>query len=473
MATVFATYRDGYVLVSPRADALDAMLAQTGRLADNLSEARRAELTEPDLAVHMDAATASPMVEQMFEKMFEVYRAMLQTNEAESVETQMAGYQMGQEAMMGLLEQTQTGTMTLSLNDQGIHIGGAMEMDPESDLGAALASLGDAPSPTPNRVPDLPYAVAIAMNVDYTDEIAAVLDGLEETALAALPESYTVPADQLAQMRAIRTELGQQTTGVQYVVGADADGQMQIAAVMECVDSAEVMTLIRRGAESKLAMLEGLQTRDDLADDIGQIEMTYEQDTTTIDGVSVDTMCLTYPVSAEMPGAFEEMMMQFFGDGEMNAMMGAPDAQTVVATFGDPDLFVAALATCDGTGPIPANPDVAQAMAVIPGDACIVGLVNLKNAMQFSSAFTDDLVEATPMGMMMQGNVLQYMETEVPLVFYLQAEESTLRGTLFLPIETLRDAMQSSMRFMMEQIQQQMESGGNEPGHAPQNGGGF
>ena len=475
MATAFATYRDGYVLVSPRADALDAILAQSGRLADDLSDGQRQALTESDLAVHVDATRATPLVRQAFDKMFEAYQTMLQMAEAETTDTQIAGFRMGQDAMLDLVEQMQAGTMTLSFRPEGMHGSVAMAMDPDSDLGLALASLDFRPSPVPNRVPDFPYAVAVAANVDYTDEIASVLDTLEQTALASLPSQWAVPDEQLAELRTIRTELGRQITGVQYVVGAGAEGEMKIAMVMACADSEQMMTLIRQGVESELALLEDLQAREDnAAEDIHQIELAYEQDATTIDGVSVDTMHLTYPVSAEAPGALEEMMMGFFGDGELSVMLGAPDAETVVATFGDQDIFTSTLATCDGTSPIPVNAEVAQAMAVVPGDARLVGLINLKNAMQFSDAVAADFAEAAPAGMMMmQGNALQYMETDMPIVFYVQTEDSTLRTTMFMPIETLRDAMQSSMRYMMEQMQQQMESGSDEPQNAPENDTGF
>jgi len=453
--TLFAATKGGYVVLSTRADALAAALA-----AQPLAANQQAKLAGSDVAVHVDMARCSPIVQDMMQQFADVFEHMPTTAPAGAPAPPEEMQQQMQRMMKGyvgfadyLLDQVEAITMHVDIGEKGIHLGQTVAFVPDSTMGKIMAAqTGPSGESLLDRLPSLPYVAAFGAAFTQTDEINTLTQKVNEMFFSALDLDQELTEKLLAQANRFNDEV--ELRGTQFVIGGTpeaAPGALGVSIVYLCDNAAAMQGLMAEQVEFQTEFLNALSDETEVE---AQWTITYEPGAATVAGVSADRMRIGLPGTEDIE-EFGEVMTDVLGSEQIEVLVAPADAQTLVVTVGGGEAMLAeALTVADGSGPIAADPAVADALSAVPDDAWCVGVFSLTNVKDVAT----DLMAAVGEPEQADMFPLKYMTVQTPVVFYMASDEAALNLGLTVPAAMIGDAMQSSMQVMMEAMQQQMEA---------------
>jgi len=456
---MFAKSKGDYVALSPRLDALNAALSSETPAATTLAAGQLSRLQDADVAMHMNMVVSGPIIKQgieMFSGMINDMTAMAAAADPDAPQPpmDMDAFMSGYVTFYGdLVDQTDSVTLCMDVGEAGLIVDELVNFKADSAWGKMLAVQEPSDKPLLNRLPSLPYVLAVGSDVSYNPETAALVHSMSEAFLSdpALREKFSEEA--LAKSFEMSEKFYQNISAMQMVFGGmpeGADGAMAMALVYECKDAAALRTLTAEQVDLQEDMINTMVAAETPED---EWVISYETDALSVAGHSVDRMRVGMPESMMQPEV-SEMLTVLFGQEELELLVAAPTNETFVMTFGGGQAMLGeALKTAGGTGPIAAAPLVAQTIeASVPADAWCVGLFSVKHLGEVVAA----AMEAHEPGSA-EYFPLKYMETDTPVTFFVRNEGPLMHAGLHVPAVTIRDAYVSSMQVSGEQTQAMME----------------
>ncbi|MHC4563067.1 MAG: hypothetical protein ACYS8X_09880 [Planctomycetota bacterium] len=522
--TMFATTQGGYILLSPRTDALEAVTGGGSKFTDDLSEEELAKFAEADAAFHIDATVSPEMLDAGMS-------SMKMMGEGGRFFFPLAPADLGNileiygTIAKFLFEQMETMTVWLDSSPTAMNVMHAIAFDDDSLVGKALAAYEGGTESLLNRLPDMPYVAAMGFRQNHSEASKALNKQLRDMILALPSMKETYDEELLQRDAEIDAKMDEQVTGMQFVFGgAPAEsGTLAMALVIACKDADTVKGLLAESTEVQQGMInqaleaqqaknearrrewmeqrgedvdededmpseeEELQDLDDEVDDeiededmedadMGDADvaeaddaddaegedveedtpaftLTYTKSAETVDGLAVDRIDIDLPEEDAGDPELENALTNLFGSADLNVLVAAPDAQTVVLTFGGGEaMLTEALAkakAADGT--VATEETATEVMAIVPEDAFFVGVLDMKHL----ADVVGSAAEAVEPGAFFP---LKYVEAAKPFVAYGVIRESRLEGGLHIPVEPIQQVSQSVMRTMQEEMQREDEA---------------
>ena len=455
---MFAQATGDYVALSPRLDALNAALSFEKSAATTLAAGQLSRLADADVAMHMNMAVSGPIIKQgieMFSGMMNDMTALAATDpDAPQPPMDMDAIMSGYVRFYGdLVDQTDSVTLCMDVGEAGLTVDELVNFKADSAWGKMLAVQKPSNKPLLNRLPSLPYVLAVGADVSYSAEMAALAQSMSEAFLSDPTLRAKLPEDALARSLEMSKEFYQNISSMQMVLGGMPEGTpgaIGMAFVYECADASAVRTLTAEQAQLQEDVVNAMLAAETPEDEWA---FEYETDALSVAGQSVDRMRIGLPESMMQPEVVDVLNV-LFGQEELELLAATPTNETFVMTFGGGQAMLGeALKTAGGTGPIASAPVVAETIAkAVPDDAWGVGVLSVKHLGDVVAA----ALEANEPGSA-EYFPLKYMETDTPVVFFMRNEGPLLHGGLHVPAQTMRDAMLSSRQVSGEQVQAMME----------------
>ncbi len=387
MGPMLAGAKGGYLVLSPSKEALDAALGADKSFTTQLSAKEVDVLAGSDLAVYINMRVAGPIYAKMMEAVQSQFEMMApppgSAPEGGTVPpvppmfgpmtSLMPAYiQMYRE----LLSELQSVTVSLRVAQTGLLIDEVITFDPQGQFAKMNAAYANCPPASLDRIPDLPYVLAVSQNMatgaDRAESIDLGLDMIDKF-LAGL----SIAEETKTKVRQIAGGLCDQINGIQLVVGGAPQGAgvFGLACVLQCNDAEKLKSLLAEEASVAQELLTTL-----LGGEVADLRLTYESGVATVQDIQVDAISISHPKLDELDDEDLADMTKVLGEGKVRLFVAAADAKTVVVTFGGSEAFLAeAIKAAKGTGPIQGSPATAEVMKFLPPNSYSVMLFNVAN----------------------------------------------------------------------------------------------
>jgi len=388
---MFAATVGGYVIVSPNDKALTAIIESKTPVAKELSADVLAKVSKADLAIHVNMTVTGPllnkMIQQAEQQIAQMKQMMAQGGGGPMPSMGPMGMMMGVGDLLPMyrdaLSQIQGVTITAGFAKTGLLIEETVAWSPESKIGKSLASMKPPADKLVDRLPDLPYVLAVGAGWQNNQEITGTTMDMLAKLLGGVDEELRSRTLNLVKA------FYDQVSGLQLVAGGapKGSGLFGVAFVLKCKDSGTVKGLLaEKAAISKdllKSFLKGMMGPRDLTE-FDQLQIAYAKDVEKVDELSVDAVTIEHPELANMSDRDKEEMTKVLGDSKIRLLVAAPDKNTVVVTFGGSKTFLAETiaAAKAAKGTILADAAAAEAMAHMPKNLCSLALFNGGNLFQ-------------------------------------------------------------------------------------------
>jgi hypothetical protein len=245
---------------------------------------------------------------------------------------------------------------------------------PDSAYGKAMAAT-KAGKARLDTLPNLPYVLAlgtVGQNDPQTAKLSTdIIDGILKTDLLK-----SLPEEQKQRLQTIAREMNAEITGMQFVIGGAPAGKglFGAACVFQCKDAEKVKGLLAEEAK----LIEGM-VKHFAGDnpDVKKLAIRYIKSTETVGSVSADAIIVEHPDMETMAEQDRNEMKKVLGEDKIRLLVAAPDATTVVVTFGGSrDFLTEALKTATGKGTIGTGEAAADAMKLLPANCNTVIMLN-------------------------------------------------------------------------------------------------
>jgi hypothetical protein len=414
-----AAEKEGYVLLSERADALNAVQGSQVSVRTALTEAQRALMERCRAVAHVNVSYAAPMLREFLPAEAEEMRWAMSGPLDFPLFGVLNAIREGSphlESMMVGVRRVETGTLGEALID----------WKSDSPLGKAMAGLK--PGPVLDRLPNLPYAMAMGTALPSDEHGRAVMT----RQLHELVDENTDATDHPVTLRvkALLGELAGQVDQVQLVLGLapPGPGAFGLAAVARCRDAQATRDLL---AEAMWLTHQSF-TQQELGE---EMVLSYERGADSLDGLPVDHLTIT---EAD-PQSFEaELMRGLFGELAVRVRVVAPDEHTLVLTLGGGRAMLGeAVRACREGGGILRSPDAAESLEYMPHDPVAMMLI--------STGSFYDLMRRTMGAMMPAGGPAPeeslpfFLSARVPVALGQAVHGTTQETTLYVPDAVVRD----------------------------------
>ncbi len=474
----------GYVALSPRADALDALASMDKDITSRLSKEQAEFVAKSLVTIHMDFSSASGTMEKLFQK--------LQADLASKTGNQAAFARQLQPMILAqqqMYSQFSSMTAGLHLAQTGLVGEAMMAYKPDSEIGKALASV-TAPTTVPlNRLPNLPYVLAYGAGVqdgktlsaakqqsgmEILDKMmqAGALPGMDEKSMNLLKELITVTSEEISE--------------VQFVMGGSPEGSglAGLAAVVRCQNSTRLKNELvdktvslanqmidkamqnkkrQSGAEAPAQAAEIAPAGQAEAESKPatqpvepKIQLVVSKAADNIDGVSVDVVEIALPADTQEQAA--KQLTTLLGQDKLQILLAAPDEKTVVITFGGAKAMLAeTIRTAKAAnGTIPTDEGTIEAMKHLPANPMCIGLFNIGN---FS-----DLIGKIAAAMAPESGPPPFQITvKTPIAFGVGVKGSTQHMAFYVPTELVKEVSGIAAMFMGA-VRPPMQEAPSEPG---------
>ena len=374
----------GYVLLSPMAKALDAVLAARKKAPAELSKDEAALMNRSDLGAYFNMKIVGPLYIKLMKVMQEKAAA-----QQEAGGMPMNPFEaMGGAGMMDMFTkiysdvfgQMRSLTMGVQLADTGVVIEQMVSFAPDSKYAKMLAAYGDGGKPPLGRLSNLPYVLAFGMQLKEGEGKKAFAQLNQEMmdAIFSIEQLAGISDATKAKIKKLTAEEVDLVTGMQMVAGGapGGSGVFGIGAVIECKDSAKYKALMAEETTLGVELIKELIKEQELQ----QLQMTYDKGVETLGDVSIDAITISHPKLAEMPEGERAQFTAIFGEDKIRVFVAAIDKTTVVTTIGGGKPFLAdAIKRAKEGGSILAEPGTIQAMKYMPKNSSGVMLLNVGN----------------------------------------------------------------------------------------------
>jgi hypothetical protein len=467
---MLATEQGGYTVLSLRADVLDAVTAG-GETADSILDANETMVVgRSDIAVHLNMRVAGPVFDKLL-RMVEQQMAAAGAGGGPGMGPMMGpgASPEAMQKMLGwyreLLAQVDSATLTGRFVDEGLVFEELVSYVPDSALAQAVAAYQPAESGLLDRLPDMPYVLALgtrggSASIPQEQEmLSAYLDMLS----GSMPPG-TMTEDDQAEVLRIANGLNEQVGAMQMVIGGgpEAGGVFSLGVVMDCDNAEATRGLLRDafgvGEEVIKGMVPGGQAQN--------LQLNFAEGAEVVAGTSVDVIEFTDPGVEQMPEQEKQQMSSVLGEPKIQVRIASPDEKTVVLTFGGADAFMEqALQQAAGGGSIPTQPGTQTAMKYMPENPTGVLLFNLKNL------GTVIQQGAQKMGMAESMPPLNFTADTPLAAGGAVVGESSVHATFFVPSDAVQNVVQTAMMFMMGGMGGTGPGPGGPGGEQPMEGG--
>ncbi len=447
MGPMLAGQLGGYVILSPMAKALDAVVKAEKKAAAEVSKDRADVLAKTDVGMQINMKVAGPLYLAVMNKAV----AMQQPDMPKEMSTLMTSIL----PMYGRII-TQIDSLTITLNfarSGGIVFDEYVTVVPDSPLGKVMASFKSSGQGLVDRLPNLPYVLALGSEGTAKDP-----NGVQMEMLDALVKALPNLSDaSRANIKKICAGFDDQVTGGQLVIGGapEGSGVMGLAWVIACKDSDAVKQLLSDSSETILAVIKEV-AKDNKAD----VTIAYKKDADKLEAMSVDTITLGSAKMEKMEADDKAEMKALLGQDSLVFYVTAPDKNTVVVTFGgDKKMLQEAVKTAKTGGTIAKDAQVAEVLKALPKPLHGMALLNVGNLWQLigkGAAAVNKADQVPPIS----------LEAKTPLAMGVGFSGSTAQITFFLPNSLLKEGLEIFKQFMM------MGGAGPRGGNAPPAGGG-
>jgi len=419
-----------YVILSPRPDALKAVLAVDAKARPAATPPDHAKaIAAANIAAHVNMTVSAPVLVDLLDVL----------------EKEMTREATGQEAVVKkllglyrkLLPQIRAVTFTGRLVNDGVLIDELIDMDPDSVLGKLMAAQKAPGQLQLNRVPNFSYVLAAAFDTGVTaDGVKAGIDMARELISGVRDEQWD-------RIESVALQLNDQVEQVQMVAGGSAgdSGVFGVSVVLRCKDAEKTKALLAETVETLSATVKSVLS--DLGpndkEDIDRLTVRYLKGLENVGGVPADAIVFEHPSLQNLSEQEQGLMKLLLGEDQIRLLIAAADARTVVVTFGGSTEFLgAALQAAKGDQvDLLASEDVQQALKHLPMPANGVVLLNFSNIFQLLKAglsrFDPDLGEALPF----------QFTSQVPIAGAFQVRGAGYHATVFVPNATIKDIVQN------------------------------
>ena len=374
----------GYVLLSPMAKALDAVLAARKKAPAELSKDEAALMKRSDLCVYMNMKIVGPMYIKIMKVAQEKMAAQQAAGGMPATPFDMMGaggmLEMFTKIYSDLFNQMNSLTMGVQMADTGVVIEQMVTFAPDSKYAKMLAAYGAGGKPPLGRLSNLPYVLAFGMTLKEGEGKAAFAKLSQDMmdAIFSIEQFAAISAETKAKIKKLNAEEIDQVTGMQMVAGGapGGSGVFGLGMVIECKDSAKYKALMAEETKLGLEVVKELIKEQELQ----QLQVTYDKGVDTLGSISIDAITISHPKLAEMPEEERAMLTKVLGEDKIRVFVAAIDKTTVVSTIGGGKPFLAdAIKRAKEGGSILAEPGTIKALKYMPRNCSGVGLLNAGN----------------------------------------------------------------------------------------------
>jgi len=359
----------GYIALSPNPKALASVMKARKTAATEMPKEQIAVLGRMHLGVYVNMKVAGPLYMKFLQKATEM---MGQGRGMPGPLGPMMKAYMG--VYQDVIKQVQGVGMGLRFTKTGLVIEEVATMVPDSVLGKAMAACAGRGPAKLDRLPNLPYVLAVgavAGGAESAEADTAMLD-------AFLKAFNTLPEGLVAKLKRVNTEMETQVTSSQVVIGGApaGSGLFGFSCVMSCKDSDKLKASLAETTDVVQEMIKALIPDEDVA----KLQIAYAKGAAKSGSLSVDAIEVRHPQMDSMGEDEKGQMAKVLGEGKIRLLVAAPDKNTVVVTFGGGTAFLAeALKVAGGGGTIPKDEGVVEMMQILPKNPLMVGVIDVRN----------------------------------------------------------------------------------------------
>lgn len=373
-----------------------------------------------DIFVAVDLQVVSPYLQ---EGLVEIQDAMemaaqMAGDQAQSIEQVSA---MAEAFVRVITEDGQMGIIGIELSDAGISFDLGAHFRAGSDTAKMLDARGNA-GELLNHVPDGPYLFAIA--IDTSDEgTKAIMRDLHEMGMKMNPN-----ADMFSFMDS--GKMIEDQSGMAFVLGNPPALMMgglltNTTQYTRCDDPDLILSMSREVIEK----MDGMSAQGMNA------TTTYEAGALEIDGAAIDSWSIKFQVDPEHPQAqmMSMMMMMIFGaPGGPSGYSAASEAGCVTTFSHNSALMSKALEAASTGNGLGTSELMQRAGAHLPKDSFVEVYIGVDTVLEQVSSL---------MMMMGGGFEIEIPDDMTPLAMGIAASGGGIHGSLFVPAEVLKLAM--------------------------------
>jgi hypothetical protein len=474
MGEMFAAASNGYVLLSPREDALDAALQAKQNAAGELIAEQVKLIRSSAMALYVNMKVSGPLMIKMLKQWEDIMAAM------GAMSGGNAGYEGMYTAVLGrvmpfsrqAISQMECVLMGVKFTDVGPAITVRFTFVKDSEMAKSLCAAKAIQTSMLSRLPNLDYIFAMETSgAEMTDERAKAIGNQVDKMLA---EKFMadVPDASKARIKKLALDWNEQVQGMQLVFGgAPKDkGIFAMAMVLQCKDSKKTKDLLAEGtdlvSEVVLKKLTGLMTPpegpketppanqgttpfappvagagDNAAPAANTpatgpaatepaeppVKIAYKKDVTKSGATSVDAIVITAPQLSE----HGKELVKYLGDEQVRVLVAAPTDKLVVVTFGGAeDMMTAALKTAsDNSGGI-VGKETQAVLDQLPKQRTVLALLDLSNMFKIGKLASEDKTTPT-------------IETHAPAAFTLNIADNTIEDFFLIPNDMIKDIVKA------------------------------
>jgi hypothetical protein len=431
MGPMFAVKCGDYVALSPTAKALTALLGAPKKASAELSKTQAAALAKSDIAAHINMKVAGPIFTNLLKRFKQQMTAMQQMA---PTPMPLAGLKYVYMSMYGdMLTQMDAITITGRFAQTGLVLGGNVRWSPESEWGKTMAAFRPFKGKLLDRLPNLPYVLAIGSGwsggQEQTKKLA--LDMIDK--LFADKSMAAVPEETKAKARALVPAVYDQISAMQIVAGGapEGSGVFGVACVIQCKESDAVRKILSDGVEVAEAMIGALTPQ--MPETAGQVKITYTRNAGLVGQTAFDAIDVSHPELDKLSEDKRAKMTKILGEDRIRIRVAAVDGKTLVVTVGGSEAFLSeSIKAARAGGTILKGPEIAEAMKHMPPDPMELVLFSGSNLLEVIARGKQALdPESEPLPFR--------ISSKTPVAAGVSVSGSEMTGVLYIPNSLLRD----------------------------------
>jgi hypothetical protein len=443
---MFARQLGGHVVLGSSAKVVGLVADARKTAASELTARQRDALGRGDLALYVNMEVVAPLAAQglkLAKKDLHKFGPQVHASTGPVLDFYAR-----------LLGQCRSALLTVRLGASALVVEEVAEFQADSAIAKILAAARPAGGPLLDRLPSLPYVLALG----------ATAGGAEAGALGrklALPLLETMYKDHPALVKRtqdISRRMAEQIRSSQLVLGGAPRGRGLFGAawVCRCKDAGKLQgLLVDYGRLLKDSM--AASAPPDGRADIEAAKLVHTPKAETVAGVPVAAVDVTHPALAEMSEADRETMSKVLGESRVRIRMAAAGPRTAVIAFGGTNAFLAeALRAAQAGGGVHKDPHVRQALEALPRKPVMVMVFNAANLWELISRGAEAMGKKVPPF---------DLTARTPLAVGAAIEGTSVVGTLVVPNDLTSDLVsivQALARPRAERVRRTPRPGGAE-----------
>ena len=439
-----------HVLLSPCRKALAAVATTQKSVAPDLSAAEKALMGRNQAMAWLNFKVVAPILDAAIARMEKEAAEIRKATEGQepglvrpdefmklTMANALSQYRM-------LVKQVDGVALGLRFVESGIFIEARGAMRPDSAMGQALAATKHVASPLLNRLPNMPYILAIGAQSAGKlppDEQAKQIDKM----LAGEP-FRSLSDETKAKLRKIALASEEQVQSTQLFAGVNTagGGRLGVACVLECKSADKVREILAEAADVAADVMK-IHPMTELR----QLSVKYQKGLDSLGAMKLDVISIEHPDLEEMPEEGAAALKVVLGEQKIRLYVAQPNPKTLVITLGGQKQFLAsAIQASAGTGKLEQDPAVAKVLAMMPKERVAVVVFSLRNMVNLVMDAVKDVGAAT-------GNqpppIDIKIESTTPFAVVMSIEKTDLSLTGYVPTAPIREVVRAITSAMMPQ----------------------